>query len=178
MKKLTIIFILFLFCLSCEKEAFDVNHPDVEKFVRQLKKGTYNNYEMGVDGEKLWTIMPNFNKKHIPLLISLSQDTALVCPCDHFPVNPISSIPPYRVNNGNECIVLGEYLLWSVEGIIQSTTFPSLVPILVSDEYSDERLSGKEILEARKLYQEWWELYGNAGDPNKLPLDGTVYRWK
>jgi hypothetical protein len=63
--------------------------------------------------------MPGFQKRYVPYLIEYSKDTSLICPCDHFPVNPVSSIPPYRINNGEECIMLGEYLLWCAESVIE-----------------------------------------------------------
>ncbi len=178
MKKLTIS-ILILFCMSCEKEAFDVNNPDVDTFVRQLKEGTYDHYKLGEDGEKLWPEIPNFTRKYIPLLINHSLDTTLICPSDHFPVNPISSLTPYRWDDGKACIMIGEYLLWCVQGIIEHKTFASLAPILINtNKTNDERLSGKEILEVVKLYQEWWEINSKIGDTDNLPLDGTIYFWR
>ncbi|MCP4760987.1 MAG: DUF4943 domain-containing protein [archaeon] len=170
---------LILFCMGCEKEDFNVNNPDVEQFVQQIKNGTYDNYEFGENGEKLWAIMPNFTKTHIPLLINFAEDTSLVCPCNHFPTNPISSIPPYRINENKECIMIGEYLLWCIEGIIENKDFASLTPILINQSYSAEkRLNGENILEVRKIYQEWWEKNGQSEDTNELPLEETIYRWR
>ncbi len=178
--KNVIIFAFFLFfCLGCEKDDFNVNNPDVEQFVQQLKKGTYDSYEFGENGEKLWTIMPNFTKKHIPLLIHLAKDTSLVSPCHHFPVNPISSIPPYRIDDNRECIMIGEYLLWCVEGIIENKDFASLTPILINQSYSTEkRLNGENILEVRIIYQEWWEKNKQSENIHDFPLEETIYRWR
>ena len=179
MKNLSILAALILFCVSCEKDHFNINNPNIEQFVQQIKNGTYNQYELGENGEKLWTIMPDFKKEHIPLLLDFATDTSLVCPCNHFPTNPVSSIPPYRIYDNKECIMLGEYLLWCAEGIIENKDFASLTPILINHNYSAEkRLSGKDILEVRKMYQDWWVEYGPSEYTNELPLEGTNYSWR
>jgi hypothetical protein len=69
--------------------------------------------------------MPEFSKNDIPKLIELAEDTTIVSPCGHFPTNPISSIPPYRTNidGTGEGIMIGEYLLWCVEAIINDGKF-------------------------------------------------------
>lgn len=178
MKKTLIFAALFLFCMSCEMGDFNVENPDVEKFVQQITNGTYDKYEFGENGEKLWTNMPHFKEENIPLLLGYSMDTTLICPCHHFPINPISSIPPHRVDNGKDCMLIGEYLLWCVEGIIEGSAFPSLTPILENQNKGHERLNGKEILEVRTLYQDWWEEYSKSGNTSKLPLEGTIYQWR
>ncbi|MFB6319619.1 DUF4943 family protein [Saccharicrinis sp. FJH54] len=179
MKNLTILALFILFCLSCEKDDFNVDHPNIQQFVQQLKSGTYDQYKTGENGEKLWTIMPNFSKEHIPLLIDFSKDTSLVCPCNHFPANPVSSIPPFRISDNKECIMLGEYLLWCAEAIIENRDFASLTPILVNRSYSAEkRPGGEEILEVREIYQNWWEEYGLSADTHPLPLAETDYYWR
>lgn len=179
MKNLIIFAVLTLFCISCEKDNFDIENPDVDKFVQQIKNFTYDKYELGENGEKLWTIMPNFKREDIPLLLKYSHDTTLVSPWEHLPINPVSSIPPYRIVEGETYIMLGEYLLWCVEGIIEEKDFASLTPILINQSYTTEkRLNGKEILEVSKLYQDWWEEYGQTENTNNLPLDGTIYQWR
>lgn len=164
--------------LGCERNSFDVNNPDVEKFVKQLKDGTYNEFEQTEDGVRLWAKMPSFSKEDVPALISLSKDTDLVTPCDHFPVNPLSSMWPYRVVDGKECIMLGEYLLWCAEAVIEGMEYASLNPVLVNVNDSPvHRLSGTEILSVREIYLDWWDQYGNLDDPGTHPLDGTGYEW-
>jgi hypothetical protein len=178
MKNIIIVITLSLFCISCERNGFDIENPDVARFVQQIKNGTYDNYELGENGQKLWTKMPHFKTKHIPTLLNLANDTMSVCPCDHFPLNPISSIPPYRINNGKECIMIGEYLLWCVEGIIEGNTFASLTPIIQSQNKEvGVRLNGMEVLHVRTLYQNWWQTHGEVGN-NDLPLEGTIYYWR
>jgi hypothetical protein len=179
MNNLIIFTVLTLFCMSCEKDDFNIENPNVEKFVQQIKNGTYDKYELNENGEKLWTKMPNFKKEHIPLLIEHALDTTKITPWEHFPLNPINSIPPYRIVEGKSYIMLGEYFLWCVEGIIEGNTFASLTPILKNQNYrEDERLNGKEILEVGKLYQDWWKENSRIVGTNKLPLEGTAYRWK
>ena len=116
--------------------------------------------------------------KDIPLLLEYAKDTTLISPCDHFPVNPISSIPPWRADkNGKGAIMLGEYLLWTVETTIRGQ-FPSLAPLLIRASDSQHRvLSGKEILIVRQKYLEWWNDYGKKGNVSVLPLSGTGYLW-
>ncbi|PIF02309.1 MAG: hypothetical protein CR996_00605 [Draconibacterium sp.] len=75
--------------------------------------------------------------------------------------------------------MLGEYLLWIVEGIIEEKDFASLTPILINQSYTEEkRLNGREILEVSKLYQDWWEEYGLTEIENNFPLDETIYKWR
>ncbi|MCF8361428.1 MAG: DUF4943 domain-containing protein [Prolixibacteraceae bacterium] len=184
MKNINLFFsVLFiLFSVGCEKdEALNETNEQVNSFVEQLKDGTYNDYEYNENGEKLWTNMPEFQKRDIPYLLEFSKDTSLICPCNHFPVNPVSSIPPYRVNNGEACIMLGEYLLWCVEWVIEDEGFASLVPVLVEyeeGEITEDRLNGEEVLKVRDIYQDWWKQYGDSENPDKMPLDGTGYKWR
>lgn len=179
MKYLIIFSIFAIFCNSCDNGDFDVENPDVRKFVEQLKDGTYDEFKTGENGERLWARMPDFQMKDVPLLINLSNDTEMISPCDHFPVNPISSIPPYRINNGKESIMIGEYLLWCVEAIIEDRCFASLTPVLANENYSPgQRLTAEEILAVRKIYQDWWNKYGQMEVPARFPLEGTVYRWR
>ena len=42
MRKLPFIAILVILCFGCEKDKFDIDNPDVEIFVKQLKNGTYD----------------------------------------------------------------------------------------------------------------------------------------
>lgn len=179
MKYLILFSVLALFCNSCDKGDFDIKNPDVRIFVERLKDGTYDEFETTENGERLWAIMPDFQEDDIPLLISLAKDTELISPCDHFPVNPISSIPPYRFNNGKESIMIGEFLLWCVEAIIEGRAFASLTPVLVDLKSNpDYRLTAEEVLAVRKIYQDWWDKYGHQENPEHLPLEGMRYRWR
>mgnify|MGYP000975965219 CR=1 FL=1 len=179
MKAMVIFTLLSVICLGCERSSFDVNNPDVEEFVKQLKNGTYNEFEQTEDGVRLWAKMPSFSREDVPALISLSKDTELVTPCDHFPVNPLSSMWPYRVVDGKECIMLGEYLLWCAEAVLEGKEYASLNPVLVDINDSPVvRLSGMVILSVREMYQDWWDQNGSLDDPATHPLDGTGFEWR
>lgn len=177
MKQIGLMILIVIMCFGCSGN-FDIENPDVRQFVTQLKDGSYNQYYKGENAEDLWTLFPEFKLKDIPLLLEYAKDTTLISPCDHFPVNPISSIPPYRTDkSGKNGIMLGEYLLWSVETTIRGQ-FPSLAPLLIRASDSQHRvLSGKEILIVRQKYLEWWNDYGKKGNVSVLPLSGTGYLW-
>ena len=178
-KSVVIFAVLALLCSGCDKNSFDLSNPDVREFVKQLENGTYSQYEYTEDGERLWAKMPDFQKKDIPELISLATETSLISPCHHFPVNPMSSMWPFRIVDGRECIMLGEYLLWCAEAVIQERDFASLNPVLCNKNYpNDQRLDAAEILAVRKIYQEWWNEYGHQAESEQLPLEGTVYAWR
>ncbi len=174
MKNILIFVVFSLLVFGCEKEGFDVYDPDVEKFVQQIKSGTYDCYEKGAKGENLWQIMPKFTKSHIQSLIEYSNDTTHIA---EYPFNPISSRSPYPYMRGY-CI-LGECLLWSVEGIRNERGYGSLDPYLI-DTTSIERnsgLDGSQVLIARDYYKNWWNAYQNKDWKEKNPLEGTSFRW-
>ncbi|MCU0459887.1 MAG: DUF4943 domain-containing protein [Bacteroidales bacterium] len=177
MKTLTLAALLALLCIGCDKNSFNVNNPDVTEFVTQLKNGTYDTYARTGNGERLWPIMPSFDRDDVPALISLAGDTDLVSPCDHFPVNPLSSMYPWRLVSGKPSIMLGEYLLWCAEAVIEGKEFASLNPVLVEINNPDRRLDGNEIMAVRELYQKWWDENGHLENPQTLPLDGSGYSW-
>ncbi len=162
-----------LSCLGCEK-SFDPEHPDVEKFVKQVKNGTYNCYEKGENGKNLWLIMPDFNQNHIQALICHSKDTSQIT---NFPFNPISSRTPFPYNR--QYLILGECLLWTVEGIRNGNRYGSLDPYLIDIQAEDRNkgLKGVEILIVRNLYNDWWIAFKDKDWKNKNPLESTSFRW-
>jgi hypothetical protein len=175
MQKLLIVTILTLFCISCQKDKFDIDHPDVEKFVQQIKNGTYNCYEKGDEGENLWLLMPKFTTNHIQSLIDFSKDTSHIA---IFPINPFSSRNP--VPDGREYYILGECLLWTIEGIRNGFGYGSLNPYLIDiSKPESERfkgLNGDEILIVRDFYKDWWNFKDNAWK-DENPIEDTSYRW-
>jgi hypothetical protein len=178
MKK-QIVFIVtacMLLIFGCAKEKFDLHNPDVETFVNQLKRGKYNYYEKGDNGENLWLMMPEFTQNHIQSLIDFSKDTSRIM---EFPINPVSSRMPFP--EGREYFILGECLLWTVEGIRNGMGYGSLDPFLI-DTAKDESerykgLKSSEILIVRDIYQEWWNNFKYEDWKNKNPLEGSSYRW-
>jgi hypothetical protein len=176
MKKILLFtFIAFLF-VSCDKEEFDINNPDVKLFVQQLKNGTYNCYEKGQNGENLWLQMPKFSEKHIQSLIDFAKDTSHVA---NFPINPISSRMP--TPNGRDYFILGECLLWAVEGIRNNNGFGSLDPYLIDMALSDgERprgITSSQILIVKEIYNDWWSSFKDKDWKNANPLSNTSYAW-
>ncbi len=175
MKKLLIISTISLLFISCNKD-IDLNNPDVDLFVEQLKAGTYDNYEKGEKGENLWLLMPNFDGSHIAALIEKAKDTTHIA---DFPTNPISSRMPHP--QGRDYFILGECLLWTVEGIRNGSGFGSLDPFLIDaslDEPERGRgLTGTEILIVRDLYKNWWDSFKNDDWESENPFGSSTFRW-
>jgi hypothetical protein len=174
MKRITLLTLIFFSILSCEKDKFDINNPNVEQFVQQLKNGTYIQYENGENGENLWLLMPIFTKNHIQSLIDFSKDTSHI---NNFPINPISSRTPFPTDRNY--FILGECLLWTVEGIRNGNGFGSLDPYLIDITSGEDHkgLKGSGILIVRDLFQVWWDNFRDNDWTGKNPLDGTPYRW-
>ena len=174
MRMLFLSTILAIICIGCEKYEFDPNNPEVKKFVQQLKNGTYDYYEKGENGEDLWLIMPNFVKHHIQSLIDFSIDTSHI---NDFPVNPVSSRTPFP--NDRQYFILGECLLWTVEGIRNGTGYGSLDPYLIDTSLIEYHrgLKGYQLLVVRSYYQDWWSIYQDGDWKEKNPLEGSPYGW-
>jgi len=176
MKKLSTIPLLILLCFGCEKEKFDIDNPKVAVFVKQLKNGSYNCYEKGESGENLWLLMPKFTPNHISSLIEFAKDTSHI---SNFPINPISSRTPFPA--GRDYFILGECLLWTVEGIRNGYGYGSLDPFLIDTSLDEiERYKGltsNEILLVREVYKQWWIDFKDNDWQDKNPLEETSYRW-
>ena len=162
--------------VGCEKDKFDIDNPDVEIFVKQLKNGTYDCYEKGETGENLWLLMPKFTPNHISSLIEFAKDTTHI---SDFPINPISSRRPFP--EGREYFILGECLLWTVEGIRNGYRYGSLDPFLIDTALAEsiryKGLKSDEILIVREIYKDWWDNYKDSNWKDNNPLADTSYRW-
>lgn len=167
--------------LTNDTNGFDVNNPDVALFVSQLKAGTYSCYRTDIYSQYLWLAMPKFTTSHIPALLEYAKDTTFIA---YFPSNPASSRTPFP--NGRSNFILGECLLWIVEGIrtnVAYAVYPSLDPYLVdSSKSSIEKLKGLtkiEILRVRELYLSWWNQSAIIPEwwLTTPPLSGTTYSW-
>lgn len=177
MKKLFFITLLPLLCIGCEKEKFDLDNPNVAVFVKQLKNGTYNCYEKGENGENLWLLMPKFTQNHISSLIEFAKDTSHI---SDFPTNPISSRPPFPA--GRDYFILGECLLWTVEGIRNGHGYGSLDPFLIDTSLDESEsykgLTSDGVLIVRDIYKNWWNNHKDSDwRQDKNPLEETSYRW-
>ncbi|WP_300597267.1 DUF4943 family protein [Niabella sp.] len=173
MKKWMLFTGVLLFFMSCKKDGFDINHPNVATFVQQLKNGTYNQYELNEKGERLWLQRPTFRQEHIAALITLSKDTTHI---QKFPINPWSSHSPYP--EGRNYFILGECLLWLVDGVRGAS---SLDPYLVdTSKEVNERYKGvttTEILMLSDRYRQWWNEHKNGDWKTNGALTGTSYIW-
>jgi hypothetical protein len=175
-KRLIYILLVAAIMIGCEKDKFNIDNPDVAVFVKQLKNGTYDCYEKGENGENFWLLMPKFTSDHISSLIKFSKDTSHI---DDFPINPISSRRPYP--EGREYFILGECLLWTVEGIRNGYGYGSLDPFIIDSGLAESErykgLSGAEIFIVWELYNQWWldNKFNEWQDKN--PLEGTSFRW-
>ena len=174
MKNLFLVLTLILFCVSCQKDDFDIDNPDVEKFVQQLKENSYDQYVLGENGEKLWLKMPKFSKEHISSLLEYAKDTSQI---KKFPINPISSGVPFPYDR--QYIILGECLLWTVEGVRNRFIYGSLNPVLLesTSDGKHKGLKGIGILKVRDIYIEWWTENQNDTWQEKNPLEETPYAW-
>lgn len=162
-----------LFLSACKKEGFDINNPDVDVFVSQLKNGTYNERESDEKGNSLWLKMPRFEPKHIARLIELSKDTTHI---EKFPTNPISSRTPKP--QGRDYFILGECLLAVVE-IVRGKGWLDPYMIDTSKDIPERfnGVTGIEILLISDQYRQWWNNY-KAGDwKGNNPLAATPYKW-
>lgn len=158
---------------TCTKEKLDT--LQVSTFVAKLKDGTYECREISPVGEILWMMMPNFDNEDIPQLLLYANDTTHI---KEFPVNPISSLFPYHLEDGT--FILNECLLWTIEGIRRGQQFASLAPILHAGEGEQSRtLNGAELLEVLKSYKSWWEKVKGSDKLIKEvnPLEDTAWHW-
>ncbi len=158
---------------ACKKESFDINNPDVTVFVQQLKSGTYTEYEKDENGRPLWLKRPFFRQEHIGALIELSKDTTHIT---KFPTSPISSQSPFP--EGRDYFILGECLLWLVDGIRGAG---SMNPYLIDNSKDpNERYKGvtaAEIWMLSDLYKEWWNNHKNGDWKTTSALTNTSYGW-
>jgi len=176
MKEIYFVIFLSILITGCSKDKFSLNKPDVNLFVKQLKYGTYNCWEKGEIGDNLWLLMPAFNPDHISSLLEMAKDTTHI---SEFPINPISSRRPFPEER--EYFILGECLLWIVEGIKNGSGYGSLDPFLINNAFIEgERFKGlkcNDILVIRDIYEEWWNCFKDTDWQFKDPLAGTSYRW-
>ncbi|WP_158602526.1 DUF4943 family protein [Proteiniphilum sp. X52] len=153
-----------------------LNDPDPHLFVKQIKQGTYRLHKKGENGDNLWLEMPVFSPVDIPVLLELASDTTHI---RDYPLNPISSRRPFPEGRGY--FILGECLLWTVEGIRNGARYGSLDPFLVRSETDTDgnymALTTKEILAVRELYIEWWKNHKNGNWKGVNPLEDSGYIW-
>ncbi|MDL2256563.1 DUF4943 domain-containing protein [Parabacteroides sp. OttesenSCG-928-K15] len=172
MKRLCSLLFLWVLCVSCDY-SFDLNDPDVREFVFRLKNGTYECFLTSSSGERLGLQMPAFQMKDIPELLSYAEDTTRI---KAFPDNPVYAISSSHLDD--ESYILGECLLWVVEGIRVNKLYPSRQPLLIKTVGTIKYfLTTDEVLEVWSLYNQWWEDHQNGDWPDIDPLEGSIYSW-
>jgi len=165
----------FFFCLillglgvaSC-KDDFDLKGPNVDQFVNLLKSGRYSS-EVGHE-------MQSFSLDQIEQLLFYSKDTSVL---SFFPYNPISS-------KRTDPKVLGECILWTVEGIRLENKYGSLEPALkdtlaYTSTNGYTRLTGNELLRISDIYINWYSDYKKSPSDvlrKKDLLKNTSYKWE
>ena len=159
-----IISITLVGLIGCEKQ---VDNPDVETYIDQLKSNQYPSGEL-----------PPFTPSDIPALLKSRNETMEIT---NFPENPISSF------SHPDC-KLGMYVLWTIESIrvqeIKSEhligRFPSQNPVIALRASTELELvfGDKSHEEAAKAYNDWWHSIHIFKDKMKIdPLKDTDYRW-
>jgi hypothetical protein len=170
-EKLAFLVAIWLMALlsSCSNTKIDYNNPDVETFVKQLKRGEYDTKdEHGI------VTVPRFKEKDIPALLSHADDLTLI---PNFPTM-------YNSTSGK--IRLGECLLWIVETIRLGS--PASMGCNMVEANADNYeaiyfLTDAQVVDAVERYRYWWE---NRQLPRTIwtidpcydePLCGSGYRW-
>jgi len=78
-------------------------------------------------------------------------------------------------------LILGEFLLWTVEGIRNDFGYGSLDPYLIDTAFNENErfkgLNGTEILIIKDIYRDWWNSLKDKDWKNKNPLENTTYVW-
>jgi hypothetical protein len=154
---------------SCRQSTTQLDNPDVEQFIKELKAGDYNcRNEFGI------TAIPNFKEADIPELLAHADDLTLI---PSFPTM-------YSSTSGK--IRLGECLLWIVETIRLGT--PASMGCNMVEANADNYeaiyfLTDDQVMDAVQRYRYWWE---NRQYPRTIwtidpcydePLCGSGYRW-
>ncbi len=173
MKKWILYTMIGMLFVSCKKDQFDIESPNVGVFVQMLKSETYDAYELNEKGERLWLKMPRFRQGHIASLIELSKDTTHI---KSFPTNPISSRTPRP--QGRDYFILGECLLWIVEALRGGGSLdPYLIDASKEGVEKYKGVTSTEILMISDKYRQWWNSYKNGDWKGNDPLGSTSYRW-
>lgn len=158
---------LLLIFIGC-KEEFESPKMSVDRYVKLLKAGKYNDMAM-----------PAFSSNDIPELLSFRNENQIII---NYPINPLSS------SLAQEC-TLGMYVLWTIESIRAKSLdnaylmggFPSQQPMVMKKENFEYIEQNQEIQEeVADSYFDWWESNKNQNFTefdDSDPLANTEYRW-
>ena len=163
---------LALTWVSCSEEALDMENPDVDLFVKQLKTGT-----LAVNEQTGTVIMPQFTTDDIEGLLRYAEDLTEI---PSFPLAPVSYLAGGKPR-------LGECVLWLVESIRLGGRNASLGYRMVRKDALNYEgiyfLTDDELLDAAAHYRRWWNGVNRSdglsvvGISGGEPLAGSNYRW-
>ena len=163
--------LLLMCCTACSEQEFDVEHPDVSLFVRQLKDGHY--VAQTADGLAAW---PKFTLEDIEELLDYASDLSTI---PSFPLVAISYASGGKPR-------LGECLLWVVETIRLGQPASMGCKMVHTDADNYEGiffLTDEEVHDAVARYRQWWN---ERQKPRTMwtidpcydePLCGSNYMW-
>lgn len=156
---------------ACSEESLDVDNPDVEIFVKQLKMGKYD-----MKNQNGISLMPKFTTDDIGNLLEYADDLSVI------PAFPLATV---SYSAGGK-LRLGECILWTVETIRlghPASMGCKMVHVDAEDYEGIYFLSDEELLEAVDCYRRWWN---NRKYPHTVwtidpcwdePLCGSGYMW-
>ncbi|MCR4764560.1 MAG: DUF4943 domain-containing protein [Bacteroidaceae bacterium] len=156
--------------VSCTDDTLDVENPDVDLFVKQLKDGA-----LAVNEETGTVIMPQFTVDDIESLLNYAEDLSEI---PSFPLAPVSYLAGGKPR-------LGECVLWVIESIRLGHNASLGCRMVRNDAVNYEGiyfLTDEQVLDAAAFYRRWWTNEQHAGgfsvlDTAAEPLAGSDYRW-
>jgi hypothetical protein len=168
---LLMLFSLALSWVSCSDDTLDIENPDVDLFVKQLKAGT-----LAVNEETGTVVMPQFTTDDIDALLYYAEDLSEI---PSFPLAPVSYLAGGKPR-------LGECVLWVIESIRLGSNASLGCRMVHNDAVNYEGiyfLSDDELLDAAAYYRRWWNNEKHFGIFSVIehsasePLAGSDYRW-
>ncbi len=168
-----LLMLLALACawVSCSDDVLDMENPDVDLFVKQLKAGT-----LAVNEETGTVVMPQFTTDDIEALLYYAEDLTEI---PSFPLAPVSYLAGGKPR-------LGECVLWVIESIRVGSNASLGSRMVHKDAVNYEGiyfLSDDELLDAAAHYRWWWNKTKHSGILSVIdtavdePLAGSDYRW-
>lgn len=157
--------------VSCSDETLDMENPDVDLFVKQLKAG-----DLAVNEETGTVVMPQFTTDDIDALLYYAEDLSEV---PSFPLAPVSYLAGGKPR-------LGECVLWVIESIRLGQNASLGCRMVHKDAVNYEGiyfLNDDELLDAAAHYRRWWNNEKHSGVLSVIdssgaePLAGSDYRW-
>ena len=157
--------------VSCTAETLDIENPDVDLFVKQLKSGT-----LAVNEETGMVSMPNFTTDDIEGLLRYAEDLSEI---SSFPLAPVSYLAGGKPR-------LGECMLWVIESIRLGRNASLGCRMVRKDAVNYEGiyfLNDDELLDAAACYRKWWNSVNHADGLSVIdtsggePLADSGYMW-